>query len=88
MKNNNSTRWTMEDEALYLEERKYRCECCDPEHEATIKWLESSNSQDLVVSVYKTYGIPPHVVFREFEDERASIQQAPEIATQYMEKSA
>ena len=61
--------WTPETEAAYLEERKNKCEHCQPEHEETAKWLESICNQDLLYSVYKQYGINPNTVYREFEAE-------------------
>jgi hypothetical protein len=88
MNKKRSGRWTNEDEVLYLEERKYRCESCDPKNEATIRWLEGSVCQGMVISVYKTHGIPPHVIYKEFEEELSQLNQAPGIVAQYMEQTA
>ena len=65
----NNYRWTPEDEAAYLEERKNRCEHCQPEHEETIKWLEGVASQDLIHALYSQYGINPDTIYKEFEAE-------------------
>jgi hypothetical protein len=58
-----------EHEAAYLEERKYKCEHCEPEHEETQKWLESVSNQDILFAVYHQHGIPPHIVYEEFHAE-------------------
>ena len=63
----NSYQWIPEHEAAYLEERKYKCEHCQPEHEETIKWLESVANQDLIFAVYTKYGINPDIIYKEFE---------------------
>jgi len=65
----NTNQWTPENEAAYMEERKYKCEHCQPEHEETIKWLESVANQDLIFAVYKQYGINPDTIYKEFEAE-------------------
>ena len=62
-------RWTPDDEAAYLEERKYKCEHCHPEHEDTIKWLESVSNQNIIYAVYSQYGINPDTIYKEFEAE-------------------
>ena len=63
----NNYRWTPEDEAAYLEERKNKCDHCHPAHEHTIKWLESVANQDLIYSLYSQYGINPDTIYKEFE---------------------
>jgi len=65
----NTNQWIPEHEAAYMEERKYKCEHCQPEHEETIKWLESVANQDLIFAVYKQYGINPDTIYKEFEAE-------------------
>lgn len=65
----NKYNWAREDEAAYIEERKNRCEHCQPEHEDTIKWLENVANQDLVYSLYSQYGINPDTIYKEFEAE-------------------
>ena len=65
----NNYQWTPEDEAAYMEERKNRCEHCQPEHEDTVKWLESVSNQDLIFAVYSQYGINPDTIYKEFEAE-------------------
>jgi hypothetical protein len=42
----------------------------------------------MVISVYKTHGIPPHVIYKEFEEELSQLNQAPGIVAQYMEQTA
>jgi hypothetical protein len=61
--------WTPEYEAAYMEERKNKCEHCQPEHEETAKWLESVCNQDLLYAVYKEYGINPATIYMEYEAE-------------------
>jgi len=65
----NTYHWTPEHEAAYLEERKNKCEHCQPEHKETAKWFESICNQDILYAVYKQYGINPNTVYKEFEDE-------------------
>jgi hypothetical protein len=65
----NNYHWTPEDEAAYMEERKYRCDHCQPEHEDTARWLESVANQDLIHTVYSRYGINPNTIYKEFEAE-------------------
>ena len=65
----NTYHWTPEHEAAYLEERKNKCEHCQPEHKETTKWLESISNQDILYAVYKQYGINPNTLYKEFEDE-------------------
>lgn len=64
-------RWTPDDETAYLEERKYICEHFQPEHEDTIRWLESVTTQDLIYAVYRRYGIHPATIYKEFEAENS-----------------
>ena len=61
--------WTPDHEEAYKEERKNKCEHCQPEHEETTKWLENVSNQDLLFAVYKEYGITPHTIYKEFEAE-------------------
>ena len=63
--------WTPEHEAAYMEERKNKCEHCQPEHEDTSKWLESVSNQDLIYTIYRQYGINPDTIYKEFEAEIA-----------------
>ena len=65
----NTYHWTSEHEAAYLEERKNKCEHCQPEHKETAKWLESISNQEILYAVYKKYGINPNTLYKEFEDE-------------------
>ncbi len=78
----NTYHWTPEHEAAYLDERKNKCEHCEPEHEETVKWIESISNQDLLYAVYRQYGITPNTVYKEFEAEiiiRAEERIAPEL---------
>ena len=65
----NTYQWTPEHEAAYLEERKNKCEHCQPEHVDTIRWLQSVSNQDLIFAVYSQYGINPDTIYKEFEAE-------------------
>ena len=72
-----------EHEVAYMEERKNKCEHCQPEHEYTTKWLESVSNQDLLYTVYSEYGINPNTVYLEFEAEitmRKEERIIPELA--------
>jgi len=71
----NNNHWTPEHEAAYMEERKYRCDHCHPEHEDTTRWLESVANQELIYTVYSRYGINPDTIYKEFEAEIALRQQ-------------
>ena len=71
----NTNQWTSEDEAAYMEERKYRCEHCHPEHEETIKWLDNAANQELIYAVYSRHGINPNTIYKEFEAEIILLEQ-------------
>lgn len=79
----NSYHLAPDHEAAYIEERKNKCEHCQPEHEDTTKWLESVSNQDLLFAVYRQYGINPNTVYLEFEAEiitRENESIIPELA--------
>jgi hypothetical protein len=86
MENVNTSGWTGEHEAAYLEERKNKCDHCHPEQEESMKWLESRSAQDLVYSVYRQFGIHPKTIYREFEEESATILVAEEEIEVFMEE--
>lgn len=71
--------WKSEHEQTYLEERKNICEHCRPESEEAITWLESIAAQEIVYSVVSRYGIHPKTIYKELEEEFASVYTAEEI---------
>lgn len=79
--------WTSEHEAAYLEERKNKCEHCQPVQDETITWLESLSVQDIVYTAYKKYGIHPKDIYNEFENEFSSVYTVEELEV-FMEELA
>lgn len=71
--------WTSEHEEAYFEERKNKCEHCHPESDEAISWLESVAAQDLVHTAFAKYGIDPKTIYREYEQEFASVYTVEEI---------
>lgn len=76
---NVNVNWTSEHDAAYFEERKNKCEHCQPESDETISWLESVAVQDLVHTAFAKYGIAPKMIYQEYEQEFASVYTAEEI---------
>lgn len=83
----NDYRWIPDHEAAYMEERKNKCEHCQPEHEETTKWLESVSNQNLLYAVYKEYSITPDILYKEFEAE-ISIREEERIIPELIEHVA
>jgi len=71
--------WTSEHEAAYFEERKNKCEHCQPDNEVTISWLESVAAQDLVHTAFAKYGISPKTIYSEYEQEFATVYSVEQI---------
>ena len=84
----NNYHWTSEQEAAYLEERKNKCEHCQPEHKDTMKWLENVSNQDLLYAVYKQYGINPNTVYKEYEAEIIAVREEERIIPELIEEVA
>lgn len=68
-------------EVAYMEERKLKCEYCAPEHESTVSWLESVTNQDLVFALYERYGIPPAIIYSEFQEELSIVETDEQITS-------
>jgi hypothetical protein len=77
MKNLNG--WSSEQEAAYHEERKNKCEYCEPENSETLEWLENLTAQEVVIAAYRQHGISPKIIYQEYFEELSRSPRVEEI---------